>query len=79
MNNLRLKNLVAIVPAIVLVAYVGWDTRAVGGTLGDSSFHMILGMWKDDWGFKLSETIRVTEDSAPESFSRLPRKLFVKR
>jgi len=31
----------------------------------------------DDWGFELSETIRVTDDGAPESFSTLPRKLFV--
>lgn len=43
----------------------------------DMTFHVILGMWMDDWGFELSETIRVTDDG-PESFSRLPRKLFVK-
>ncbi len=43
----------------------------------DMTFHMILGMWMDNWGFELSETIRVTEDGAPESFSTLPRKLFV--
>ncbi len=44
----------------------------------DMTFHVILGMWMDDWGYELSETIRVTEAGAPESFSRLPRKLFVK-
>ncbi len=43
------------------------------------TFHVILGMWMDDWGFELSETIRVADDGAPESFSQLPRKLFVKR
>ncbi len=25
-------------------------------------FHIILGMWREDWGFELSETFRVTPD-----------------
>ncbi len=44
----------------------------------DMTFHVILGMWMEDWGYELSETVRVSEDGAPESFSRLPRELFVK-
>jgi Xaa-Pro dipeptidase len=41
------------------------------------TFHMILGMWMDDYGFECSESFRVTE-SGCETFARFPRKLFVK-
>ena len=41
-------------------------------------FHLILGMWMDDWGFELSETFRVT-DATPELLTSFPRKLFVKK
>ncbi len=41
------------------------------------TFHMILGMWLDDWGFECSESFRVTE-SGHETFANFPRKLFVK-
>jgi Xaa-Pro dipeptidase len=41
------------------------------------TFHMILGMWMDDWGFECSESFRVT-DSGCETFADFPRKLFVK-
>jgi Xaa-Pro dipeptidase len=41
-------------------------------------FHMILGMWMEGWGYVLSETFRVTEDGAPETFAEVERKLFVK-
>ncbi|MGA7876187.1 MAG: M24 family metallopeptidase [Desulfoferrobacter sp.] len=40
-------------------------------------FHMILGMWMDDWGFECSESFRVTENGS-ETFANFPRKLFVK-
>ena len=40
-------------------------------------FHLMLGMWMDDWGFELSETVRVTK-SEPELLTRFPRQLFVK-
>jgi Xaa-Pro aminopeptidase len=43
----------------------------------DATFHLMAGMWYDDWGYVLSETFRVTEDGL-KSFSRLPRDLFVK-
>jgi Xaa-Pro dipeptidase len=43
----------------------------------DSTFHLMAGMWYDDWGYVLSETFRVTEDCL-KSFSKLPRDLFVK-
>jgi len=41
------------------------------------TFHMILGMWLDDWGFECSESLRVTE-SGCETFADFPRKLFIK-
>ena len=41
------------------------------------TFHLMLGMWMDGWGFEMSETFRVTE-SGSESLTRFPRQLFVK-
>ena len=41
------------------------------------TFHMILGLWMDDWGFELSETFRVTPTGA-ECLCSFPRRLFVK-
>jgi len=40
------------------------------------TFHMILGMWMDDFGFECSETFRVTETGAA-TFASFERKLFV--
>ncbi|MEQ9326791.1 MAG: M24 family metallopeptidase [Rhodospirillales bacterium] len=39
-------------------------------------FHMIPGIWLDDWGVEISEAFRVTETGA-ETFCNFPRKLFV--
>jgi ectoine hydrolase len=41
------------------------------------TFHMILGMWMDDWGFEASESFRVTEGGC-ETLAGFPRRLFVK-
>ena len=40
------------------------------------TFHMMLGMWMDNWGFECSETFCVT-DIGCETFSKFPRKLFL--
>ena len=40
------------------------------------TFHMILGMWLDNYGFECSESFRVTEKGC-ETFADFPRKLFV--
>lgn len=41
------------------------------------TFHLMLGNWIDeDFGYVISETFRVTENGA-ETFSRLPREIFV--
>ena len=42
------------------------------------AFHMILGMWMDDWGFEASETFVVTGSRA-ECLCSFPRELTVKR
>ena len=39
------------------------------------TFHMILGMWMDNYGFECSESFRVTE-SGCETLADFPRKLF---
>ncbi len=41
------------------------------------TFHMILGMWMDDYGFECSESFRVSKDGC-ETFASVPRKLFIK-
>ena len=40
------------------------------------TFHMILGMWMDDFGFECSESFRVT-DTGAKTFANFERKLFV--
>ncbi|MCP4024515.1 MAG: M24 family metallopeptidase [Desulfobacteraceae bacterium] len=40
------------------------------------TFHMILGMWMDNYGFECSESFRVTKNGA-KTFARFERKLFV--
>jgi len=39
------------------------------------TFHVILGMWEDGWGYELSETVRITPDGA-ETLTTFPRRLF---
>lgn len=41
------------------------------------TFHMIVGMWMDGWGYELSETFHVTTSGA-ECLSAFPRELTVK-
>ncbi|MCF8063308.1 MAG: M24 family metallopeptidase [Deltaproteobacteria bacterium] len=43
----------------------------------DMTFHMILGMWMDNYGFECSESFHVTETGC-ETFADFPRKLFLK-
>ena len=69
------------------IGYPGpsWNERTASLQPGDQTiltpnmtFHMILGLWMDDWGFEISETFRVTADGGPEVFSHVPREVFVK-
>jgi ectoine hydrolase len=41
------------------------------------TFHLMLGMWMEGWGFELSDTFRVT-DTGYEVLADFPRQLFVK-
>ncbi len=41
------------------------------------TFHLMLGMWMEGWGFELSETFRVTQ-TGHELFADFPQQLFVK-
>jgi ectoine hydrolase len=41
------------------------------------TFHMILGMWMESYGFECSESFRISEGGC-ETFADVPRKLFVK-
>jgi Xaa-Pro aminopeptidase len=60
-----------------------WGERTMSLRPGDSTvlepnmtFHMILGMWMDGWGYELSESFVVTEHG-PECLSDVPRGLTV--
>ena len=62
-----------------------WGEHTMSLRAGDQTllepnmaFHMILGIWMEDWGYGLSETFRVTEGGA-ECFCAFPRELTVKR
>ncbi len=41
------------------------------------TFHLMLGMWMEGWGFELSDTFRVTE-TGHELLADFPKQLFVK-
>ncbi|MEM7319315.1 MAG: M24 family metallopeptidase [Pseudomonadota bacterium] len=42
------------------------------------TFHFMPGLWMDDWGLEITESILITEDGPAECFCNRPRKLFVK-
>ncbi len=41
------------------------------------TFHLMPGVWQDDWGMEITESIHIT-DSGVELLSDFPRKLFIK-
>jgi ectoine hydrolase len=42
------------------------------------TFHFMPGLWMIDWGIEITESIRIREDGAAETFCNRPRKMFVK-
>lgn len=42
------------------------------------TFHFMPGLWMDDWGLEITESILITEDGPAECFCDRPRKMFVK-
>jgi len=61
-----------------------WGERTMSLRSGDRSvleenmtFHFMTGLWMDDWGFELTESIVIGRDG-PECLANVPRKLVVK-
>jgi ectoine hydrolase len=61
-----------------------WGERTTSLRMGDKTvlepgmtFHFMPGLWFDDWGFELTESIAITPTGV-ECLSNVPRKLFVK-
>ncbi|WDR07090.1 ectoine hydrolase DoeA [Devosia rhodophyticola] len=62
-----------------------WGERTMSLRPGDQSilepnmtFHFMPGLWGDDWGFEVSETIRITEDGPAECLADVGRELIIK-
>lgn len=61
-----------------------WGERTMSLRQGDRTvlepgmtFHFMPGIWQDEWGLEITESILIT-DSGAEPFCQTPRKLFVK-
>ncbi|MHA1153184.1 MAG: ectoine hydrolase DoeA [Alphaproteobacteria bacterium] len=61
-----------------------WGERTMSLRAGDRSelkrnmtFHFMTGLWQDDWGLEITESIIIGE-SGPELLSNYPRRLLVK-
>ena len=61
-----------------------WGERTMSLRRGDRSvlkpgmtFHFMTGLWSDEMGLEITESIAITE-GAPELLASVPRKLFVK-
>ncbi|WP_175720893.1 ectoine hydrolase DoeA [Burkholderia anthina] len=61
-----------------------WGERTMSLRPGDRTvlepgmtFHFMPGLWLDDWGLEITESILIT-DTGVETFCNTPRKLFVK-
>ncbi|MBW3604095.1 MAG: ectoine hydrolase DoeA [Actinobacteria bacterium] len=42
------------------------------------TFHFMPGLWMDDWGFEITESLLIRDDGPAEPLANHPRKLFVK-
>ncbi|WP_170605655.1 ectoine hydrolase DoeA [Ruegeria arenilitoris] len=61
-----------------------WGERTMSLRPGDTTvlqenmtFHFMTGLWMEDWGFEITETIRIGQTN-PECLSNVPRKMLVK-
>ncbi len=61
-----------------------WGERTMSLRHGDKTvleenmtFHFMTGLWMDDWGFEITESIVIGADG-PQCLANVPRKLFVK-
>lgn len=62
-----------------------WGERTMSFRAGDQSvlqpnmcFHFMPGLWVDDWGLEITESIRITETGV-ETLADVPRKLQIKK
>ena len=62
-----------------------WGERTMSLREDDTSvlrpgmtFHFMPGLWMDDWGLEITESILIKEDGPAEPFCSVERKLFVK-
>ncbi|MEP3046306.1 MAG: ectoine hydrolase DoeA [Roseibium sp.] len=61
-----------------------WGERTMSLRPGDKTvleenmtFHFMTGLWMEDWGFEITESIRIGAEG-PECLSNVPRKMLVK-
>ena len=62
-----------------------WGERTISFRRSDETvlepgmtFHFMPGLWMDDWGLEITESILIRETGAAECFCDRPRKIFVK-
>lgn len=62
-----------------------WGERTISFRTTDTTvlepgmtFHFMPGLWMDDWGLEITESIVITESGPAETLCDYPRKLFVK-
>nr|MDA3888611.1 ectoine hydrolase DoeA [Allgaiera sp.] len=62
-----------------------WGERTISLRSEDQSvlepgmtFHFMPGLWMDDWGLEITETILIRESGAAECLCDRPRRMFVK-
>lgn len=63
-----------------------WGERTISFRPSDSTtlepnmtFHFMPGLWMDDWGIEITESIRITENGPAETLTSFPREIVVKR
>ena len=62
-----------------------WGERTISFRRSDETvlepgmtFHFMPGLWMDEWGLEITESILIRENGAAETLCNRPRKLFVK-
>ncbi|GGX38551.1 ectoine hydrolase DoeA [Tateyamaria omphalii] len=63
-----------------------WGERTISFRAEDDTvltpnmtFHFMPGLWMEEWGLAITESIRITEDGPAECFCNRPRELITKR
>jgi ectoine hydrolase len=63
-----------------------WGERTISFRSSDTTtlepnmtFHFMPGLWMENWGIEITESIRITEDGPAETLTSFPREIVVKR